>query len=186
MRPLICTLTDDAADAFHQWRLEHDRSAAEASGTLASTYGKAPGQLLRLALILEHLWWCSPSTSTEPHPCRITVRAVQAAAGLIEDYFKPMAERVFGDAALPEADRLGATLARWILKERPKLVNARDLRRKARLPGLRDGTKVKLALAALVEADWLRPAVDPSGDRLGRPREDYQVNPRLWEARHAQ
>lgn len=186
MRPFICTLTDDAADAFHQWRAEN--SVAEVSGMLAGAYGKAPGHLLRLALILEHLWWCAPSTSSSPAmpPGSITVRAVNAAAGLIEDYFKPMAERVFGDAALPEVDRLAATLARWIMKERPKLVNARDLRRKARLPGLRDAAKVKLALAALVEADWLRHVLDQPGEQGGRPREDYEVNPRLWEARHAQ
>jgi hypothetical protein len=186
MQPFICPLADDAADSFHQWRREH--SVAEVSGMLASAYGKAPGQLLRLALILEHLWWCAPSTSLSPvmPPNRITIQAVHAAAALIEDYFKPMAERVFGDAALPEVDRLAATLARWILKERPKLVNARDLRRKARLPGLRDAAKVRLALGALVEADWLRPAFERSGDHGGRQREDYEVNPKLWEARDAQ
>jgi hypothetical protein len=58
------------------------------------------------------------------------------------------------------------------------MVNARDLRRKARLPGLREAAKVQLALATLVEADWLRPSL-PSGDK-GRPREDYAINPRLW------
>jgi hypothetical protein len=46
-----------------------------------------------------------------------------------------MAERVFGDAALPEVDRLAAVLARWILRERPEVVNARDLRRRRACPG---------------------------------------------------
>ena len=95
-----------------------------------------------------------------------------------------MATRVFGDAALPEADRLATTLARWILRERPKVVNARDLRRKARLPGLREAEKVKLALATLVEADWLRPSLQ-TGER-GRQREDYVVNPKLWNTSDVQ
>jgi hypothetical protein len=187
MRPFVCPLADDAADLFDQWRREH--SAAELSGTLASSYGKAPGHLLRLALILEHLWWCAPSPATLLIPVlppgRITIQAVRAAAALIEDYFKPMAERVFGDASLPEADRLAAIVARWILKERPEVVNARDLRRKARLPGLREAAKVRLALDMLVEADWLRPASKRSGSNAGRQREDYWVNPKLWEARDA-
>jgi hypothetical protein len=88
MRPFLCPLADAAADLFDQWRQEH--SVAETAGTLASAYGKAPGHLLRLALILEHLWWCAPSTSAAPvmPPSRITIQAVRAAAALIEDYFK--------------------------------------------------------------------------------------------------
>src|SRR5829696_128526 len=55
-RPFLCPLADDAADTFDQWRKKH--SEIEASGALASAFGKAPGHLLRLALVLEHLWWC--------------------------------------------------------------------------------------------------------------------------------
>lgn len=181
-RPFLCPLADDAAETFDQWRKEH--SEVEVSGVLASSFGKSPGHLLRLALILEHLWWCAKMSPSMP-PSRISNAAVLAAAALVDDYFKPMAERVFGDAVLPEADRLAATLARWILRERPTVVNARALRRKARLPGLREAEKVKVALNALVEADWLRPVFSRSGDNAGRPREDYQVNPRLFEAGHA-
>ena len=60
------------------------------------------------------------SAGYEAPPSRISCRAVNAAAALIEDYFKPMAARVYGDAALPEADRLAAVFARWILDERPR------------------------------------------------------------------
>jgi hypothetical protein len=38
---------------------------------------------------------------------------------LISDYFMPMAERVYGDAAATERERGAATLARWIFRERP-------------------------------------------------------------------
>lgn len=176
-RPFLCPLTDSAAELFDDWRREH--SGVQVSGALASAYGKAPGHLLRLALVLEHLWWAG-NAGYAPPPSRIERRAVSAAAALIEDYFKPMAARVYGDAALPESDRLAAIVARWILSERPQVVNARDLRRKARLPGLREAAKVQLALATLVEADWLRPSF-PSGEK-GRPREDYEINPKLWEA----
>jgi len=49
-RPFLCALAEDAADSFDQWRKEH--SEFEASGSLASAFGKAPGHVLRLALVL--------------------------------------------------------------------------------------------------------------------------------------
>jgi phage/plasmid primase-like uncharacterized protein len=177
-RPFLCPLADDAADSFDQWREEH--AAVEVSGALASCFGKAPGHVLRLALVLEHLWWCAKTSVALP-PSRISNAAVLAAAGLVDDYFKPMAERVFGDAALPEGDQLAAVVARWILRERPSVLNARELRRKARLPGLREAEKVRLALGVLVEADWLRSAFERAGGGIGRQREDYLVNPKVYE-----
>lgn len=86
-------------------------------------------------------------------PSRISKAAVLAVIALVEEYFKPMAERVFGDAALPEGDRLAAVLARWVLKDRPEVMNARDLRCNARLPGLKEPEKVKLALKVLTKAE---------------------------------
>jgi hypothetical protein len=115
---------------------------------------------------------------------RISKRAFLAAAALVEGYFVPMAERVFGDAALPEAERLAAIVARWIIssglaEKQPATLNARDLQRKARLPGLREAEKVRLALDTLVEADWLMPDPTRAGGAAGRRRVDYAVNPRL-------
>jgi len=182
-RPFLCPLADDAADTFEEWRKAH--FAVEVSGALASVFGKAPGQVLRIALVLEHLWWCGETSLSLP-PSRISNDAINAAAALVEDYLKPMAERVFGDATLPEGDRLAAVLARWILRESPTILNARDIRRKARLPGLREADKVRLGLNVLVEADWLRPAFNRAGESTGRQREDYLVNPKVYERRDAE
>jgi len=56
---------------------------------------------------------------------------------LMADYFLPMAERVYGDAAANEPERNAATLARWIVAERPAEVHVRHLQREVRLPGIR-------------------------------------------------
>jgi hypothetical protein len=45
---------------------------------------------------------------------------VKAAAGWIDDFAKPMAARVYGDAGLPIAVRNAAALARYIVKDHPK------------------------------------------------------------------
>lgn len=89
-----------------------------------------------------------------------------------------MADRVFADAAISEDDRLPTTLARWITKTQSKIVNLRKVQREARLPGLRKPDKVRIAVEALVEAHGLFPPVIAGP---GRPREDYTVNPSLWE-----
>jgi hypothetical protein len=92
-----------------------------------------------------------------------------------------MAERTFGDAALPQVERNATAVARWIMRERPAVINARHLRREVRLPGLREAAEVEAALKALVEAGWLRPVPARQGRAAGRQRKDYEVNPALWE-----
>src|SRR5206468_624867 len=121
-----------------------------------SAIGKARGQALRLALLIEMLWWCG-ADGMAPPPARITARAFAAAALLVSDYFLPMTERVYGDAAATERERGAATLARWIVAERPAELHVRHLQRDVRLPGLRTAEQIRVAADALVEADWFRP-----------------------------
>jgi hypothetical protein len=174
--PVLVRLDGAAADLFDEWRQEHAKETA--SGKLAGHFGKMPGQLLRLALVLEFLWWSA--AAGEPEPTEVSLDAVLAAAALLEDYFKPMAERPFGDAALPERERLAATLARHVIKRRLERLNARKIRREARLPGLREASKVKLAIEELEASGWLLPVPSREGDTPGRRKDDYLVNPKLW------
>jgi hypothetical protein len=180
-RPVVASLSSDGAALFQEWRTANYSAIQAASGRLAGHLGKMPGLVLRMALVLEFLWW-SWDASTPP-PVSVSERFVAAAAALANDYFAPMAERAYGDAALPEAERSAATVGRWILKSVPSVVNARDLRREVRLPGLREAKKVESALETLVDAGWLRPAPARNGDGAGRRRADYAVNPRVCGAR---
>jgi hypothetical protein len=107
-------------------------------------------------LVLEMLWWCGEDGMAPP-PAELSLRDVAASALLIGDYFMPMAERVYGDAAATERERGAATLARWIAKTRSREVHLRRLQREVRLPGLRTAERIHAAATALVEADWLRP-----------------------------
>jgi hypothetical protein len=134
---------------------------------------------LRLSLILEFLWWCAEAGIASP-PREIGEAAVAAALGLIGDYFMPMAERVYGDVALPEEERLATVLAKWVFSQSPmpKTVNAREIQR-LKLPGICNREKVGAAIEPLIEADWLRPSPSPANPKGGRRRADYAVNPRL-------
>jgi hypothetical protein len=181
--PIMVKLADDALPLIEAFGREMQEKQQTAGGLFRSALGKARGQALRLALTLEYLWWAA-SEGIDAPPIRISKRAFAAAAGLVGDYFVPMAMRVCGDVSIPEADRLAVVVARWILSfgiaAHPNaLINARDLRLRAGLPGLREAEKVNLALAALVEADWLVPAPSRAGSGSGRRRADYLINPRL-------
>jgi hypothetical protein len=152
-------------------------------GMLRSAYGKARGQALRLALVFEYLWWCAHDGFSPP-PSAITPAALTAAIRLIGEYFLPMAERTYGDAAAPTADRNAATLAGWIVKNHAEEVHVRNMQRKVRLPGLVTADDIHAAAHVLVEAGWLH-APSP-GDNHGRTRFAYRVDRRLWPliARH--
>jgi hypothetical protein len=92
-----------------------------------------------------------------------------------------MAERVYGDAAATERERVAATLARWIIAERPAELHVRHLQRNVRLLGLRTAEQIRVAADALVEADWVRPPT-PGTEFGQRGRFAYTVSPRVWEA----
>ena len=170
-----------AADALQAWRERVAELEAGAAGLFVSWLGKLPGLAVRLALVLELLWW-APHGMLEPEPRTISKGAADAAIELLEGYAVPMARRVFGEAALPQADRDAAALARWLLAQEtiPETVNARELRHRAALP-TKEPERYDRALAELVEAGWLRSAPSRSGATAGRQAKTYQVNPRVAE-----
>ncbi len=176
--PSNTALTDAAAHALESFGREMQQKEEQIGGLMKGVIGKARGHVLRLALVLEYLWWCSDPTAPEPH--EISERAVLAAAELMDTYFHPMAVRVLGDASIPQEERAARTLARWIHQTRPTVVNVSEVRDTARLDGLRETDSVKVAIEYLVHAGWL--AAVPTSGRGGRPRGDYIPNPAIWEA----
>ena len=127
--------------------------------------------------MLEYLWWCGGDEAA-PEPAEISADAMQAAAGLMDAYFLPMAARVLGDASIPTTERNARTLAAWIVETRPETVNVSAIRDGARLPSLRDSDAVKAAVQFLAEAHWLAKA--PGTGTAGRPRGDWLVNPSIY------
>jgi hypothetical protein len=166
-------------EAFdHQMAAEKRLSA----GLMTSAYGKCRGHALRLALVLEMLWWCAADMNVlDPGPPSvISVAAFTAAARLVAEYAMPMAERVYGDAAVNAQDRAASLMARKICQDRFREVHVRTWQRKVRLPGLTDAEAIHEACQALVEAGWLLPP--PPSTRRQRAWQTYIVNPKLWEA----
>lgn len=176
--PQVMRLSEGAASLFQQFRVRLASLEEEASGFFLGHIGKLPGIALRMALVLEFLWWAGGS---EIHPPgQVSTNAVTGACSLIENYFLPMARRTFGDAVLPESEKNLMALARWIYKNLPTLVNGGELRRK-RVAGLTTAEAVTEALLELVDLGWLQPKPSREGQNAGRQKSDYLVNPRIWE-----
>ena len=176
--PAYVSLDHDAAELLERFGQEMQDAEESAHGLLRSSIGKARGQALRLALVLELLWWCA--SADKPEPQQVSDEAMRAAADLMRSYFLPMAARVLGDASVPAEERNARTLAEWVLRTRPAVVNVSSIRDGARLPGLRESEPVKQACRYLAEARWLS-QTDDTG-KPGRPRGDWTVNPLLWAA----
>lgn len=169
--PRVVILTDEAAARFEAWWIA--QRDGEPEGPLASWWGKLPGICLRLAVTLQGL-----RDALEIAPLhQVGGEAVQASISMIDGYFKPMAERAYGDAALSSADRDAAALAKWLQRTKPDRINLRDLQRGGGIPALKDRDALRDAVDVLVEADWLQPAPSRAGGTRGRQKADYIINP---------
>ena len=174
---LTLPLSDRAADIFERWEQENAGVDDDASALFKSFVGKMNGAVLRLALVAEFIRWAWEGGA---EPAEISADALIAAAAWVDDYAKPMAERVYGDAALPEVERHAAMLAKYIRKAKLRTINKRELKRsphKSWLPGLRDTPAMDAAVELLVDAGWLLPNPSRDGGGVGRERQDYLVNP---------
>jgi hypothetical protein len=171
---VVIPLDPAAADIFETWISENDADVREAAGLYASFAGKARGLTLRLSLVLEYLAWADGG---KREPTTVSVPSLVNALKLVEDFLKPHARRVFGDAALAPVEKDAAALARYIVKQGSQRINARDIQRNSALPTLKRRDDVEAATEALIEANWLREAPSRQGDTPGKQRKDFLVNP---------
>jgi hypothetical protein len=178
--PVIVRLSWTAENVLEQFAQTMDTRTHEACGALASALGKARGQALRLATVLEFTWWAWEGGS---EPTEIGEQAVKAACCLVEEYFIPMAERVYGDAAIPVQERNAIILARYLKQKKLREFNARTLQR-AIGGALREADAVKAACAALVEAGLIREKFSRAGSTSGKMARNYEVNPAVYQGSH--
>jgi hypothetical protein len=183
--PRALPLAADAFMLFDEQRQEAMRRARESSGLAAGWYGKNPGRLLRLALVFELLAWAAHDDGAG-EPTSVSADAVVRAGGFI-DYATEMFERVIAGLAITRAQADASQVARHVLEiarrappcARLKPLNERTLYQRHGFAWARDAKRRAEAFAVLQDAGWLR-SVQPDGH--GRPRGDWQVNPRIVES----
>jgi hypothetical protein len=172
--PVVLMLSDAAGQVFEAWIRDNDEAVRDASALYKGFLGKLRGMVLRLALVAEMMAWAAGRGA---EPTCVSAETLVAVLAFVDDYAKPSALRVFGDAALPASERNAAALAKHIRKSGAQRINARDVQRSSGIPALKLAIDVDAATDALVEADWLRPAPSRAGDTVGKARKDFLVNP---------
>ena len=178
-RPITLPFDDAAADMFDDWRQTNAAGIHDGGPLYRGFVGKLPGITIRLSLVVELLTWALRGGR---EPDAISSDTVDRVCGFVETYAKPMALRVFGDAALPDEQRKAMALAKHIVVNRLSSFNAKRLRIGTGCPsGLREPKAMDDALAVLVDLDWLRPDGARAGPTAGRAPKDYTVNPAIKE-----
>src|SRR5205814_6312112 len=94
-QPIIVPLSQEALPFLEAFARSVQERQETAGGLMRSALGKARGLALRLSLVLETLWWCGAS-GMAAGPTQISPKAFAAAAHILDDYYLPMAERVYG------------------------------------------------------------------------------------------
>jgi hypothetical protein len=183
--PRALRLDGAAHGLFDEQRQEAMRRSRAASGLAAGWHGKNPGRTLRLALDFELLSWAARDDGAA-EPANLSVDAVVRAGGFT-DYAAAMLERVTAGLAIGRAGADATEVARYVLAiakgapahSRLKPLNERSLYQQRGFSWARDDKRRAEAFSVLRDAGWLRPS---QADGHGRPRGDWQVNPRIIEA----
>lgn len=179
-KALTMPLSPEASDLFEVWGRSNSEGMEDAASLYKSFCGKLEGAVLRLSLTAELMAWAVRGGA---EPESISVQTVAAVAEWVDDYAKPMAQRVYGDASLPLVERNAAILARYILKAGLEKINKRELKRsphKGHLPSMRSAQPMDEAVSYLCDAGWLVEGGSREGESAGRKSGDYLVNPAVF------
>jgi len=181
LEPQDLPLTEGAADRFEDWRQDHYLDSKTVQGMAIGSWGKMPGQLLRLALVLEFINWTG--SSELPEPLNVGVASIAGAIELIESFFKPMARRVLGSAGGSPKIHAAKLLAAYIVETRVTTLDTRPTMNGKGCPTLlRKPEYMDPACAELVDAGWLRPVAGRAGGTKGKLPKAFEVSPELWSA----
>lgn len=183
--PNIVPFSAKAFDLFRRWSDNRKLTERHTHHRLQGVYGKAEGQVARIALVLEYFWWSLGVTGydEEELPEQVSAKAVESAIEFREKYLKPMQTRVFLRAIEPLEVTNARTIADWIIAHNVDVLDVREVRRTAGLKGLSDRKTEEFdaAIAQLVAKKWLVPVEKESSPRGGRPKKNFRVNERVWE-----
>ncbi|MDR3158743.1 MAG: DUF3987 domain-containing protein [Zoogloeaceae bacterium] len=174
--PPFLRLSDEAQGMFVEWysdfmRERRDAEAGEENPALAAHFGKYPGLVGKLALIL-HI-------ADDPDGKQVSRRTLTKALGWLQ-YLEPHARRVYHAVEHPETGAAKLLLARLRRGELPLSFSARDVYRKC-WQGLSDREAVKKACRLLLDYGWLvELAADATG---GRPTDPvFTLSPMVGSA----
>jgi hypothetical protein len=161
----VLKLSAGAETRFATWHRDFLAEQRQRFGlALPGFVGKAPGHVVRLALLLHCLEWAAGTDARIPST--VTEATLATAIDLRCGFFEAHRERAELDAGEPRPERLARSLARYLVESGTELIETDVLRRHVRLPGLRTEARLRQALLELAAAGWLASGVNiPRQDR---------------------
>lgn len=186
LKPFMRPLSEEARQAFVEWSNSAAEREKHSVGRMSSAYGKARGHVLRMAGLLELIWWAVSEVDDDmPNvPKEISLEAMKGAIRFREDYLVPMQMRMFNHSNITEDRKALRAVASWIVVNRKKTFSLSMLKLDAKLPEITRYTKgevIEEMLAYLTAKRWITKGGVETSSKGGRPREVYTVNPRIWE-----
>lgn len=185
-KPLAIPVSRQAISRFEQWADLKKRAAeADEDGVWGQWLGKQGGVALRLALVIEHLWWAADAKRSEiAGPAVISGKAMTAAMKFIDAYASPMAALALKNAAQPVEDQDAFRLLRMLASKGESQFNARLLGRGSHGPAGRLSQPSVMAAACdvLSAAKLIRHIGERADGKAGKRPSDYEVNPILFDA----
>ena len=171
-------LSIEAQQLFNTWYLAHLNKSQQEESILKYFLGKGQGYVLRLALLLELLWWAD---SEYPEPTEVSFEAIQMAIELYDTYLTPMCERVYNMYYSPSQNIEARALAKWIVENKPQSFILRDVYNNGNVANLRRKEQAEKAANRLIDLNWLSCKSSRAGNTAGRSRKTYYVNPEVYE-----
>lgn len=171
-------LSIEAQQIFNTWYLAHLNKSQQEESILRYFLGKGQGYVLRLALLLELLWWAN---SKYPEPTEISLEAIQMAIELYDTYLTPMCERVYNMYYSPSQNIEARALAKWIIENKPQSFILRNVYNNGNVANLRRKEQAEKAANRLIDLNWLSCKSSRAGNTAGRSRKTYYVNSEVYE-----
>lgn len=172
------SLSIEAKEVFSTWYIKHLTQTQQEENSIKYFLGKGQGYVLRLALLLELLWWAS---SEYPEPTEISLEAIKNAIELYDTYLTPMCERVYNMYYSPTYNIEARALAQWILKNKPESFILHDVYNNGNVKYLRIKKTAEKGAERLIELNWLQSETSRNSNTKGKRRITYYVNPEVYE-----
>jgi hypothetical protein len=182
--PRIIPLSRGARAEFEVYRQFVDRTKRGIEGREQQWLAKSETHVLRLAGTLSYLAWAAASRgagvesiAAALEPNEIDQRFMLDAITLVQEYFWPHARAALRQIGLSDRHHHLRRILRWIRANDRSELSLKDIRREA-LGGTVDVEQTRSLVERMVTAGWLR--AEPITKTGGRPRQRWQVNPRLF------
>jgi hypothetical protein len=174
----MITLSSDAVRAFEDFRRSVSAAKGGLDGREREWWAKAETHVLRLSGTLVLLEW---SLRGGDEPTDITAQAIEAAAGMIRDYFWHHARASLRQFGLSERHATARRVLRWIRANRSSepIISVSDVRRDALGQSVDEAGALEL-IEKLEAAGWLRRLDQEASKGPGRQKHRWQVNPALF------